>query len=176
VNVGPEVASYISPKCRKGGPSQIEGAGLRALESIGAGEVVAVKGGHIVDAKTLVELAATVRNSDIQITDHLYLAALDDQEYDAVMLYLNHSCNPTVGVAGNVVFVTMHDISAGEELTIDYAMIDDHEDTMDCHCRQPNCRGTVSGQDWRRPELQARYGGYFSSYLQARFSPLRPAR
>lgn len=176
MSVGLEVSSYTSPKCRKGGPSQIEGAGLRALEPINAGEVVAVKGGHIVDAQTVVARADTVRNSDIQITDHLYLAALDDQEYDAVMLYLNHSCNPNVGVAGNVVFVAMREISAGEELTIDYAMIDDHEQAMECHCRQPNCRGTVSGQDWRRTELQAAYGRYFSSYLQARFSPQRRVR
>lgn len=176
MNVGPEVSSYISPKCRKGVPSEIEGAGLRALEPIGAGEVVAVKGGHIVDGQTLAELATTVRNSDIQITDQLYLAALDDPEYDAVMLYLNHSCNPNVGVAGNVVFVAMRDISAGAELTIDYAMIDDHEGTMECRCGQPNCRGTVSGRDWRRPDLQARYGRYFSWYLQARFGSPAPTK
>jgi len=44
-----------------------------------------------------------------------------------VMLFINHSCEPNVGFAGNVVLVAMRDIEAGEELTTDYAMFDDYE-------------------------------------------------
>ncbi|HEY6539064.1 MAG TPA: SET domain-containing protein, partial [Candidatus Dormibacteraeota bacterium] len=73
---------------------------------------------------------------------------------------------PNVGVAGNVVFVAMRDIPSGAELTIDYAMIDDHDQVMACRCGAAGCRGVVSGQDWRRPDLQARYGKYFSWHLQ----------
>lgn len=29
-------------------------------------------------------------------------------------------------------------------------------------------RGTISGRDWQRPELQQRYGEYFSGYLLRR--------
>jgi uncharacterized protein len=65
-----------------------------------------------------------------------------------------------------VVFVAMRDIATGEELTIDYAMIDDDDAEMRCRCGQPACRGTVTGQDWRRPDLQAKYGEYFSWYLR----------
>jgi hypothetical protein len=96
------------------------------------------------------------------------LIALIPGEYEGVMLYLNHSCEPNVGVAGNVVFVAMRTISAGEELTIDYAMIDDSQSSMVCHCGTVGCRGTISGQDWRLPSLQQRYGRYFSWYLQAK--------
>jgi hypothetical protein len=78
------------------------------------------------------------------------------------MLYLNHSCEPCIGVARNVVFVAMRDIAAGEELTIDYAMIDDSQSSMVCHCGTVGCRGTTSGQDWQLPALQQRYGRYFS--------------
>jgi hypothetical protein len=56
----------------------------------------------------------------------------------------------------------------GEELTIDYAMIDDHHDSMDSRCGTANCRHIISGQDWRRPDLQARHGRYFSRYLQVK--------
>jgi uncharacterized protein len=62
----------------------------------------------------------------------------------------------------------MRDISAGEELTTDYALFDDHDGTMDCHCRTPSCRGTISGRDWQRPDLQRKYGQYFSAYLLRR--------
>jgi uncharacterized protein len=34
-----------------------------------------------------------------------------------------------------------------------------------CKCRSSNCRGTLTGKDWQRPELQERYAGYFSAYL-----------
>ena len=165
---GPVTLSYVSPKCVKRRGGAIEGCGLHAVSPIDAGEVVAVKGGHLIDEATVVEMADVVGNSDIQITDELYVAAVCADEYEAVMLYLNHSCQPNVGVAGNIVFVAMRAIAAGEELTIDYAMIDDHEDSMTCHCGAPACRGTITGQDWRRPELQSRYGRYFSWYLQVK--------
>ena len=43
------VSSYISPKAVKGRPSGIEGRGLVAVAPIAVGEIVAIKGGHIVD-------------------------------------------------------------------------------------------------------------------------------
>jgi hypothetical protein len=50
----------------------------------------------------------------------------------------------------------MRDIRAGEELTTDYALFFDHDQTMQCRCGTPSCRGTVSGRDWQRPDLQRR--------------------
>jgi hypothetical protein len=81
------------------------------------------------------------------------------------MLFINHSCEPNVGFGGNVVLVAMRDVDAGEELTTDYAMFDDYEGSMDCTCGRPTCRGRVDGSDWQRPDLQERYRGYFSWYL-----------
>ena len=45
-------------------------------------------------------------------------------------------------------------------------------DEFECHCGSPNCRGTVRGNDWQRPELWAKYAGYFSPYLQRRIDRL----
>jgi SET domain-containing protein len=164
----PTVSSYISPKATKGTPSAIAGRGLVAIEPIAAGEVVAIKGGHIVDSATMHALPPALQNSEIQIADGFHLAALTDEEYEPVMLFINHSCEPNVGFAGNVVLVAMRDVAAGEELTTDYALFDDSDEVMTCACGTPSCRGTVSGRDWRRPELQARYAGWFSWYLQRR--------
>lgn len=166
------VATYISPKARKGAPSGIEGQGLHAAEPIAAGEVVAVKGGHIVTTATLRALPERLQNSEVQITDGLHLVALDEEEYDAVMLYLNHSCEPNVGFGGNTVLVAMRDVAAGEELTTDYAMFDDYDGRMSCRCGTTACRGTIDGRDWQRPDLQCRYQGYFSWYLQRRIDGL----
>lgn len=170
------VSTWISPKAVKGEPSGIAGRGLLAVEPIGAGEVVAVKGGHVVTTEQLRTLPEKLQNSDVQITDDLHLVALADEEYEAVMLFINHSCEPNVGFAGNVVLVAMRDIAAGEELTTDYALFDDHEDAMACSCGRAACRRRIDGRDWMRPELQERYRGYFSWYLQQKMPDPGAAR
>jgi uncharacterized protein len=166
----PPVSSYISPKAKKGRPGGIEGRGLFAEAAIDAGEVVAVKGGHIVDTATIEALPERLQNSEVQIADGLHLVALTDDEYEPVMLFLNHSCEPNVGFAGNVVLVAMRDIEDGEELTTDYAMFDTSPGTMVCRCGSPSCRGTITGSDWRLPELQQRYASYFSWYVSRRIA------
>jgi SET domain-containing protein len=161
-------SSYITPKARKGTPSAIEGRGLIAVEPIAAGELVAIKGGHIVTTAALHVLPERLQNSEIQIADGFHLVALEEAEYEPVMLFLNHSCEPNVGFAGNVSLVAMRDIGAGEELTTDYALFDDYDGAMACNCGTPACRGTIDGRDWQRPDLQRKYGGYFSAYLLSR--------
>lgn len=63
----------------------------------------------------------------------------------------------------------MRDVAEGEELTTDYALFDDYDGAMECRCGADGCRGVIDGRDWQRPELQRRYGEYFSWYLQRRF-------
>jgi uncharacterized protein len=159
-------ASWITPKARKGVGSAIAGRGIVAVESIAAGEVVAVKGGYLVTTEALNALPAPLQESDVQIAVGLHLVALTEDEYEPVMLFLNHSCEPNVGFGGNIVLVAMRDIAAGEELTTDYALFDDYDGAMDCTCGRPTCRGRVDGRDWQRTELQERYRGYFSWYLE----------
>ena len=163
------ISSYISPKVHKGRPSAIEGRGLIARVAIAADEIVAIKGGHIVDTPTLRSLPERLRNSEVQIADDFHLVAVDDAEYEPVMLFINHSCQPNVGFAGNIVLVAMRDIDPGEELTTDYALFDDYDGEMECRCGAASCRGVIGGRDWRRPELQRKYAGYFSWHIKRRF-------
>jgi uncharacterized protein len=164
------VASYISPKASKGQPSSIEGRGLVAVAPIAKDEIVAIKGGHIVDTATMNALPDRLRNSDVQIADGFHLVALEEAEYESVMLFINHSCEPNVGFAGNIVLVAMRDIAPGEELTTDYALFDDYDGQMECKCGMASCRHTINGRDWQRQELQRTYGNYFSTYLLSRLS------
>jgi uncharacterized protein len=168
----PIVSSWISPKARKGDWSPIAGRGLFAVEAITAGEVVAVKGGHIVDTATVHALPEQLQNSEIQIAEGLHLAALTDEEYEPVMLFINHSCEPNVGFAGNTVLAAVRDVAAGEELTTDYALFDTPSTTMECNCGTASCRGVITGDDWRNPTLRERYAGWFSRYLADRQAAL----
>jgi hypothetical protein len=167
------VSSWISPKAYKGVSSRIAGRGLFATEQISAGEIVAVKGGHIVTTTQLRELPDPLPNSEIQIADGLHLVAVSPEEYEPVMLFINHSCEPNVGFAGNIVIVAMREVIAGEELTTDYALFDDYDGQMTCRCNTASCRRVIDGHDWRRRDLQLRYHGYFSWYLEGKITETR---
>jgi uncharacterized protein len=163
----PRVRSWITPKATKGGASAIAGRGVHAVEAIPAGEVVAVKGGHIVDSSAVADLPDAIRDSAFPIAAGCFVAALTHDEYDGVMMRVNHSCEPNVGMGGNVLLVSMQQIAAGEELTIDYALfLGDPGFAMECRCGTAACRGVVTGTDWMRTNLQERYRGWFSWWLQ----------
>jgi SET domain-containing protein len=157
--------SYRSPKTEVR-ESKIHGHGLFATADIAKDEIVAVKGGHIVDRETLRrEITPRLGPVEIQIDDNLFIAPVTDEERELSMLYSNHSCDANLGIRGEITFVAMRDIPAGQELTHDWATTDDDDYSVECKCGSPNCRGTVTGKDWQRPQLQKRYAGYFSAYL-----------
>jgi hypothetical protein len=157
--------SYLSPKTEVR-ESKIHGRGLFATMGIAKDEIVAVKGGHIVDRKTLRErITPRLGPVEIQIGQDLFIAPVMDEERELSMLYSNHSCNPNLGVRGEITFVAMRDIRVGEELTHDWATTDDDEYSVECECGAANCRKILTGKDWQKPELQKRYASYFSAYL-----------
>jgi uncharacterized protein len=165
------VRSWITPKAAKGGASVIAGRGVHAVEVIPAGEVVAVKGGHIMDAAAVARLPEPIRDSAFPIAADRFLAALTSEEHDGVMMRVNHSCEPNVGMGGNVLLVSMRAIAAGEELTIDYALfLGDPGFAMECRCGTAACRRVVKGTDWMRIDLQQRYRGWFSWWLQQKIA------
>jgi SET domain-containing protein len=146
--------------------SPVHGFGLFARRPLPQGTIVVVKGGHIFDKETRDRNFQILGPAEIQIADDLFLGPSSVEEREASMMYLNHSCDPNVGVRGQILFVTMRDVRQSEELTVDYAMMDNEDYEMTCHCGAKACRGVVTGFDWRMPELQRRYKGFFSSYLE----------
>ena len=164
--------SYRSPKtevCE----SKIHGRGLFAKTDIGKDEIVAVKGGHIVDRKTLRErITPRLGPVEIQIDEDLFIAPVTEEEREGSMLYSNHSCDPNLGIRGEITFVATRDICIGEELTHDWAMTDDDDYSVECKCGAPNCRKILTGKDWQRADLQTRYAGYFSAYLARKIAVL----
>jgi len=157
--------SYLSPKA-EARPSAIHGRGLFAREPIANGEIVCVKGGHVFDRQRLAELQPDLGPAEVQITEDLFIGPVRADDREGGMIFSNHSCDPNIGVQGQIVFVAMRDIQPGEELTHDWATTDDDSYELQCHCGAQNCRGIITGQDWRRKELQQKYQGYIAWYLQ----------
>ena len=144
--------------------SSINNKGMFAKQDIMRGEIVYIKGGHILRKA---ELASSSQiNSYLPISDDYFIGAKTFQEEDAVKLYNNHSCNPNCGLHGEITFVAIKDIKKGEELTIDYAFIDNEDYSFECHCGSPLCRHTITGYDWKIKDLQEKYYPYFAQYLK----------
>ena len=157
--------SYRSPKTEVR-ESPIQGRGLFAKEGIAKGEIVAVKGGYILSRQTWESLEPELGSAEIQVAEDLFIAPVRIDQRDGCMLYTNHSCEPNIGIQGQIVFVAMRTITAGEELTHDWATTDDADYSMECRCGQPSCRRTITGKDWMNRVLQDKYRGWFCRFLQ----------
>ena len=157
--------TYRSPKTEVR-DSPIQGRGLFARGPIAAGEIVAVKGGYVLAAEEWRALEPVLGPAEIQLTEDLVIAPVRPEEREGAMLFTNHSCEPNIAMQGQIVFVAMRDIAAGEELTHDWATTDDGDYTMTCRCARPSCRGTITGKDWMRKDLQKKYAGWFCWFLQ----------
>lgn len=164
--------TYFSPRVEKRA-SLINGRCLFATAAIAKGEVLVVKGGYILTREQRDRIGEELGPSEIQITEDLFIGPTTPAEREGGMMHLNHSCEPNLGLQGQVVFVAMRDITADEELTIDYAMTDDEPYEMECRCGSEACRRLITGADWRKPELQRKYDGYFSWFIQRRIYSTR---
>jgi SET domain-containing protein len=143
--------------------------GLFARQFISQGELLAIFGGKVVTYEELLTAPHEIRRLSIQVAEEFYILSIQDSEAD----WINHSCTPNAGLNGQIMLVAMRDIQPDEEITFDYAMSDGTPyDEFDCMCGSLDCRGYVSGSDWKLPELQRRYHGYFSPYLQERINQM----
>ena len=86
--------------------------------------------------------------------DETYVLCWDHARFN------NHSCQPSCRTVGDF-DIAVRDITAGEELTIEYATINVLE-TFECVCGAETCRGTVQpsdardyGEAWDREVLAA---------------------
>ncbi len=163
--------SYISPKATVK-DSAIHGKGLFAIEPIAKGEIVCVKGGYIFNRQTLPSMPVWYQAAEVSIADNLFIGPLLEGEREGSMIFSNHSCEPNIGVQGQIIFVAMRDIQAREELTHDWATTDDEDYEMACNCGAVTCRKIITGQDWRRKDLQEKYRGYMSWYLEEKIEQI----
>lgn len=136
------------------------GRGCYATASIPAGSLVCCQGGRVYP------IDEEIGDYGIQIADNWVLGPLHTETHDAD--FMNHSCDPNLGFHGQVFLVTLRDVSPGEELCFDYATClgGSIPFEMVCHCGTPDCRGIITKDDWKKPELQSRYAGRFQWYLE----------
>lgn len=157
------------------GTSRISGTGMFARAPIKRGEVVCIVGGKVMtDSEFALFQATHSLYSSIQIDGNLHLVE-DHETIRYLDGYLNHSCDSSAWMEDEVTLVARRDIESGEEITVDYALFTTQSNWMldnRCHCGSPHCRRIVTGDDWRRKEVQERYRGHFSPFINRRIERL----
>jgi uncharacterized protein len=129
--------------------SRIEGKGLFAKEPFKKGEKFRIASGEhtwvIMTDEEFQEYIKTVQSYDaVYLGNGNHRVSTVSREEDPSN-YGNHSCNPNIAMADDAM-VALRDIAAGEELTIDYALLSPKTWSMKCNCGAKNCKGIVRGK------------------------------
>lgn len=170
------IHSWLNPKLevRNGKNGQ---AGLFAQESLWKGEKLAVFGGHVMLLSEKPQLGLSGAYV-LQIDEQFVLRTMHAHESEDTD-FLSHSCSPNAGFDGSITLIAMRAITLDEKITFDYAMClhasrwRQMPYRRKCSCGTKTCRGFVTEDDWRNPELRHRYKGYFSEYLQKKIDKKR---
>lgn len=161
--------------------SRVHGKGVFAREAIRRGERLAIFGGAVMWIDELLELPEPLQDFPMQIEERFVLGTRNRDQPEPADFF-NHSCDPNAGFRGQIFLVALRPIEAGEEICFDYAMVvsesagSDVVFEMDCGCGTVLCRGRITEDDWKIPQLQLRYNGYFSQYLQEKIDSLGAER
>ncbi|CAI5479959.1 unnamed protein product [Closterium sp. Yama58-4] len=141
--------------------------GLFAAASIRRGDTVLVFAGRVVGLDYLLASDERTRQLSLQVNDGLWQVPHTRPETPD---FINHSCDPNCGMEDSVTVVALRDIAPGEEVSIDYGSINSganrtSSDNFRCLCGALGCRGMVTSDDWRLPELQQRLWPFFPPFI-----------
>ncbi|CAI5995228.1 unnamed protein product [Closterium sp. NIES-64] len=144
--------------------------GLFALASIRRGEPLLVFAGKLVGLDYLLGSDERVRELSLRVNDHLWQVP-DPTRGPETPDFINHSCDPNCGLEDSVTVVALRNIAPGEELSIDYGstnagVVRTSSDNFSCHCGASICRGVVTCDDWRLPELRQRLWPFFPPFIK----------
>ncbi|MFZ2188655.1 MAG: SET domain-containing protein-lysine N-methyltransferase [Candidatus Moraniibacteriota bacterium] len=151
------------------------GDGVFAVENIEKDEIIAIFGGHILTIDEEEELPEEFRDTGLQISENFVITGGKVKEDTDCF---NHSCDPNAGFKGQIFLVAIKNIQKGEQVTFDYAMVLHSAKgamtyKLKCLCGSEKCRGFTTEDDWKIPELQEKYAGYFQYFLQEKINKLK---
>ena len=159
--------SWVHPNLEIRPNEKLGAEGVFTNAPLPQGERLVVFGGHVMTLTEEEGLPEGISDLAHQIDDDLVMG-VKRPEHISLSDKLNHSCEPNSGFKGQTILIAMRSIAANEEITFDYATTLGGESSyeMACQCGAQNCRKFVTSSDWKIPELQEKYRGYFQYYLE----------
>lgn len=149
--------------------SNISGQGLFAGEKISKGDCILSFGGTLAlqaDRYSGKYMSSTF----VGISETVMLCEMSDAEKD-FSDYINHSCNPNVGMLDCLTIMAIKDINENEEIVCDYAFWEADEKWLlkrSCNCGSINCRKSISGKDWEKIKPEDDSFDFFSPFIKRR--------
>jgi SET domain-containing protein len=155
---------WMSPKVELR-DSTIHGMGMFAIADISEGERLIVWSGECYTDRKGAEKAKSEGKGFMQWDDDVFSVETEVMED---LYRVNHSCDPNVWMSDAHTVIARRDIPVGVEIVIDYSLLlfnDTGTSSFQCNCGSDICRGEISDENWKDPELQDRYRGHFSPWL-----------
>ena len=125
------------------GPSAIDGQGAFAAEAIPARRKIGEIRGEPISVREAWQRARELAR--IMIVEVSERRAVDASGSTDPLRFTNHSCAPNAVLRirqGRIEIFSMRDVTAGEELTIDYGD-SHHRGRLACRCGAPRCVGRL---------------------------------
>ncbi len=141
--------------------SPIHGKGIFAARDINKGQIVCVIKGQ--------KMFKINKNKEDALAHPDWVGFEMNHWIDPVppFKYLNHSCNPSSAVKGNVTLIAIRDIKKDEEITVDYSIIEaDTRWYMKCNCGEINCRGIIKSIQFLPQQIYKKYTPNISKNFQ----------
>lgn len=150
-------------------PSPIHGKGVFSIKPIAIDEIVWIRSGNVVSYTEANHIDSTLGDFSLQVEEEYFLSPTSIENLNNTAIFFNHSCNPNVRIDGQITFVANRPINPNEELTVDFSTIEARSEfRLKCSCGGSSCRKLVTGDDWKRPDIQLRYKGSFSLFIERR--------
>ncbi len=145
------------------------GMGTFAKKNIKKGMLLMIFGGYVLSHKEEKGLPKKISDLGIQIENGFTIGPISASQ-NLFGNFVNHSCEPNAGIRGQISLYSMRNIKKGEEICFDYGTVlfgSKNKPTyeMKCHCHSKTCRNVITDLDWKKPELQKKYKGYFPYYI-----------
>jgi hypothetical protein len=142
------------------------GLGLVALDLIARDSTVILFGGKLMTWKEISSLPKDMLDIPYQVDDELFFG-IHRRDEIGIGERINHSCDPNCGFSSEMKLVALRDILPGQPVTMDYATCTSMDQyRLVCRCGSPNCRGVVTGEDWKLPDLRRRLLPFYQPYLR----------
>ena len=149
-------------------PSRIEGLGVFACRSFGAGERI-----RRVNVVREITAEAPVRQDLGESVEHCSYPDGKVFLWGSPDRHVNHSCDPNVWLLYDSdalpYFVARHDIAADDEVTCDYTINAGEGGGWPCNCGSARCRRVIEGGFFGLPgELRQEYRPFLAEWFVRR--------
>lgn len=149
--------------------SDIHENGLFTSTDIRSGSILLRFGGMIFKKQARYN-GEVMRSTSTFLAEDIILAEPSSGQKDSSD-YLNHSCDPNLGMLDAVCIKAIRDIRTGEELTVDYAFWEGDNDwklKSECRCGSRQCRISITGKDWMNVKSNDERFRNFAPFLKRR--------